>query len=172
MSNMSTFVNGLADRTVNNLVTSLKNEIDVFKDFLTHHYVDPDEDFNQKIYQIIDNGYEHCFKIDAYIQIIFEKDENQSVKNRMEDCLKNFITPPRFKQLFNSLIEEDCDSNIKWINYVTRVAKHTPDLIPSVQDIVTIEKEHTRLNKYKNLNGYINEILVLLTKLKIILRNL
>lgn len=150
------------------LLTNLKMEIDNIIVFFQEHFVSADNndnDINSKLNSLSTTGYENIFKINAYLNILYLKDERICNKQLYEQCLNSSIPSGAFLETIERLRDYNNDLDINAIFDKAKLIKNLENGKDNNQSLIMIDNKIlikmknnklSRINVYNsNINNYI-----------------
>ena len=150
------------------LLTNLKLEIDTTISFFQQQFIsvdDADSIIDNKLNSLSTIGYENIFKINAYLNILYLKDERICNKQLYEQCLNSSIHSGAFLETIERLRNYNNDLDIDIILNKANLIKYieNPDnnyLLDSLHEKFIIKKKDNKLCKINVYNSNINNYIL------------
>jgi hypothetical protein len=165
---MSDFMSKNLSSSEKILLVNLKSEIDNIINFFQQQFVsvyDDDDIINSKLDSLSTTGYENIFKINAYLNILYLKDERICNKQLYEQCLNSSIPSGAFLETIERLRDYNNDLDINAIFDKAKLIKNLENSKDYNQSIIMIDNKIiikmknnklSRINVYNsNINNYI-----------------
>lgn len=172
MSNFALFLKEINSKTSNKLVSCLKNDIDLFIDYLETNYIDNTYDIENKIKDIVDNGYMYQFKINSYIELLMVKDESQSSKYLYEQCLNEILQPKMLTKIFEDILLEIHNNELRFTLNISKLNKDNSDMTEPFSQQVNHYKDNIKRISLNMFNYNINNIILGMIKIKNIIEKI
>ena len=148
------------------LLNNLKSEIDSIIIFLQEHFIndDSDEIIANKLNMLSTSGYEILFRINAYLNILYLKDERICNKQLYEQCLNTNVPIGAFIDTISSLRDYNNDLEINEIFDKAKLIKNLENInndnITLVNKKIIIKKRNNKLTRINIFNSNINNYIL------------
>jgi hypothetical protein len=162
--NMADFMSKNLSSSEKILLTNLKLEIDNIIKFFKEQFVlsdDSDIIIDSKLDSLSTIGYDNLFKISAYLNILYLKDERICNKQLYEQCLNSTIPNGAFLETIERLRDYNNDLDINAIFDKAKVIKNLENNKDSESSLAMLDhKIHIKMrnNKLSKINVYNSNI--------------
>lgn len=172
MSNLSLFLKEINSKTPHKLVTCLKNDIDLFIEYLENSYINDTHDIEDKIKDIINNGYIYQFKINSYIELLSIKDESQSSKFLYEESLNELIQPKTLTKMFEDILLDNHNNDIRFTINIAKLNKDNSVMAEQFSQQVAHYNNNIKRISLNVFNYNINNLILSMIKVKNIIEKI
>jgi hypothetical protein len=155
------------------LLTNLKLEVNNLIEFFKTQFIKNDDIIN-KINMMLSIGYEHIFKINSYLNILFLKDERVCNKNLYEQCLNSNIVISSYMNRLTEMLNDDNNLEIDIMNNTTKIIKNLENVKENIfndaiNEIFSIKRNNNKLTQINIFNNNINNYILNMYMIKEIL---
>lgn len=155
------------------LLTNLKLELNDIIEFFKRQFIkndDTEENITNKINLMLSQGYEHIFKINSYLTILFLKDERVCNKNLYEQCLNSNIVISSYVSSLTEMISCDNNLEIDIMNNTVKIIKNLDNIFnETIDELFIIKRKNNNIAKINIFNNNINNYILNMYVIKEIL---
>lgn len=155
------------------LKLNIKNGLDYFKSmyFEKNDNTEDIESFELKLKSVLNKGYEIFFKINSNLEFLHIVDESQTNKFKYEEAQQFSLSLTGFINSIQDLFynyEIDINKNLD----LAKISNNNSDLQNNYINEVCKQKELSILTKINVFNNYINQYILILTKINLIVKKI
>jgi hypothetical protein len=158
--------------TISQNIQYINRDIQQFEVLLIQSNIDNVFNIKNDIKNIISAGHPFITMINGYLEMIIIKEENQSNKFIIEECIQTSYSSDRFINIFLDLIKLINNNEIKKLCELANIKKKSPDLIDIFNQTIDACQDDFNNEIIIRFNSYLNEYRFIITKIKEILKKI
>lgn len=158
--------------TVSQLIQYIKQHIQQFEIILINSEINNISNIKTNIKNIITNGSNHINMINRYLEMIIIKEENQSTKFIIEECIQNSYAGDRFINLFLDIIKLINNNEIKKRFELANVRRKSPEMVGEIEQLLELFQEDFDNEIIIKVNSYLSDYRFTIIKIRDILKKI